>query len=280
MNNILNYTDDSKNNSLYEFNVNEFFKILPYYKKTKYQIPMIQSVIDGKLIGRIFADDRAKPETIVIVTNFNWMYVIGNQESELFKNKFCNFINNEFVAKSEQFAWFGLSKYWQDKLRNMFGENVKSFPRIRYEFNEKKYREETAQHCMPEGYKLKLIDKTLISESIKFFDGIKMFWETGENFLSNSFGFCMLYNSEIISICQALAIVGKTCEIDVFTQEEHRGHELAYYTCSAFIEHCLKLGLKPYWETVRANTSSCKLAEKLGFVEIEEYPFYAWFKNV
>jgi hypothetical protein len=54
----MNHIDDSKNNSLHEFDVNEFAKIAPYYEKTEYQIPMIQSVIEGKLKGRIFADDR------------------------------------------------------------------------------------------------------------------------------------------------------------------------------------------------------------------------------
>lgn len=280
MNDISNCTDVRKNNGFYQYNVDEFSKILPLYKNSKHQIPMIQSVIRGKLEGRIFADEKTMPQSVIVVTNFNWMYVMGNQESEFFKAKFCDFIYSELVDKGEQFAWFGLSRYWQEKLTDMFGENVKSFPRVKYEFNENKYRMQADQYSIPEGYYVKPIDGALINKAVQFFDGIKMFWRTEENFLLNSFGFCTVHNDEIVSICQALAITEDACEIDVFTDRKYRGHELAYYACSAFIGHCLKLGLKPYWETVRANTSSCRLAEKLSFFEIEEYPFCAWFKNI
>jgi len=37
--------------------------------------------------------------------------------------------------------------------------------------------------------------------------------------------------------------------------------------------------LEPYWECVRVNIPSSKLAEKLGFEEVMEYPFVAYFKN-
>lgn len=265
--------------NLFQLKADEFSKVLKLYKKSKHQIPMIQSVIDRKLAGKIFADEKINPQTIVVITHFNWMYVIGNQESENFKNQFKNFIVNELVPKCDQFAWFGLSDYWQDKLTEMFGDNIKSFPRVKYELDEEVYRERSSHSKLSDGYKVELIDSHLVDKASEFFDGIKMFWGTNENFLKSSFGFCMMHDNDVISVCQALAITEDVCEIDILTKDSYRGKSLAYFPCSAFIEHCLKSGLKPYWETVRANTSSCRLAEKLGFVEVEEYPFYAWFKN-
>lgn len=285
MNIILSSKDISNDNNLYllknlyEYNANEFSKVLSLYKKSKYQIPMIQSVIDGKLDGRILSDKKINPKTIVIITNFNWMYVIGNQESKIFIKQFSNFIINELTSKSEHFAWFGLSEYWRKKLTEMYGENAKSFPRVRYELNEEEYKKHSYYNTLPVGYRIELINSHLVDKASKFFDGIKMFWVTNENFLTNSFGFCMLHNDDVISACQALAITENICEIDVITEVNYRGQGLAYFICFKFIEQCLKLGLKPYWETVRVNTSSCRLAEKLGFVEVEEYPFYAWYKS-
>lgn len=267
------------NNTLYEYTADEFSKVLPFYKESKHQIPMIQSVIDGKLEGRIFSDEKSNPKTIVVITHFNWIYVIGNQNAEFFKNQFANFIANELAPTCEHFAWFDPSNYWQDKLKEIFGNNIKSFPRIRYELDENLFKKNTSVNKLPNEYKVKLIDRLLVSEVSEFFDGIKMFWKTNENFLKNSFGFCTLHNDTVISACQALAITDDVCEIDVFTKDSYRGKGLSYFECSAFINHCLKSGSKPYWETVRANSPSCKLAEKLGFVEVQEYPFYAWFKN-
>lgn len=37
----------------------------------KDNIPMIQSVIGGKLEGRIYADNKRDPKTIVVITYFN-----------------------------------------------------------------------------------------------------------------------------------------------------------------------------------------------------------------
>lgn len=263
----------------YEYKSQEFLKILPLYKKSKYQIPMIQSVIEGKLEGRILADNEINPETVVVITNFNWIYVIGNQESEKFKELFYNFIINELTVQYEHFAWFGLSEYWQQKLSEVLGDEVRSFPRVKYEFCGQDNKKLNTSISLSDQYKVELIDKSTIHKVSEFFDGIKMFWKTDENFLKNSFGFCMLHVDKVISVCQALAITEDVCEVDILTDEKYRGKGLAYFTCRAFIEHCLKLGLKPYWETVRANKSSCRIAEKLGFVETEEYPFYAWFKN-
>lgn len=266
--------------SLYEYSTDEFSGVMPLYRKSEYQIPMIESVIEGKLKGRIFADKKVNPETIAIITNFNWIYVIGNQESEIFKNQFCNFIINDLTSKSEHFAWFGLSEYWQHKLAEVFGENVKSFPRVKYVLDKEKYRMKNSCANLPEGYRIQQIDSNLVDKVSVFFDGIKMFWETNENFLKNSFGFCILHENDVVSACQALAITEDICEIDVFTKDGFRGKGLAYFIGLAFIEHCLKQGLEPYWETVRANRSSCRLAEKLGFIEIKEYLLYAWFKII
>lgn len=262
---------------LYEYSNDEFLSVMEQYKKSKYEIPMIQSVIEGKLKGRIFSDRKDNPRTIVIITDFNWLCVLGEQESEVFKIKFCDFLQSELSKNCDHFAWFYLSEYWQHKLTEMFGSNIKSFPRIKYELNKEKY-EMTKDFNLPEEYKILQIDSKLVDKASELFDGLKMFWSTNENFLKNSFGFCILYEDEIVSACQALAITENISEIDVFTKDGFRGKSLAYFTCAAFIEHCLKLGLKPYWETVRANKSSCRLAEKLGFKEVREFPFYAWFK--
>lgn len=264
---------------MYQLKDDEYLKVLKMYKESKYQIPMIQSVIEGKLEGRVFADNDTDPETAVIITNFNWIYVIGNQESECFKSEFAKFISEKLVIDGDQFAWFGLSEYWQMKLKEMLDEEVRSFPRIKFLFSEEAHKKSVPRNKLLNEYKIHLIDSNSVGKASEFFDGIKMFWRTNENFLSNSFGFCAEHNGEIISVCQALAITGDVCEIDIFTDKNYRGQEIAYHLCLTFINHCLELGLKPYWETVRANTSSCKLAQKLGFIEVEEYPFYAWFKD-
>lgn len=262
-----------------ELNQEEFIRVLPSFERSKHQIPMMRSVIEGKQKGRILVDDKLKPETYVVITDFNWIYVVGNQESESFKKEFSDFIVKELAEKNDHFAWANLNDYWQGKLTELLGNKVRSFPRVIYKFNKDKYIKSNWRAELPSDYEIRIIDSNLINEACKFLDGIKMFWGTEENFLKNGIGFCLLYENKIISGCQSGVVTSGRCEIDVFTHQDFRKKKLSAIVCSAFIDHCLALGLEPYWECVRANVPSSKLAEKLGFEEVEEYPFYAYFKN-
>jgi len=262
-----------------ELNSKDFIKLLSYFERCEHQIPMMSSVIEGKQKGRILVDNPSNPETFVVITNFNWIYVIGNQESESFKKEFSDFITKELSVKNEHFAWANLNDYWQSKLVELLGDKVRSFPRVVYKFNEDKYIKTKCKAILPDGYELRAIDSNLIGEACEFLDGIEMFWTTGENFLKQGMGFCLLHENKIISACQSCAVINGKCEIDVLTHKDYRKKDLSAIVCSAFIDHCLEVGLEPYWECVRVNIPSSKLAEKLGFEEVMEYPFSAFFKN-
>lgn len=260
-----------------QYESKNYIKVLPLFKKSKHNIPMIRSVIEGKLKGKIFSN--LNQDTIIVVTHFNWFCVLGDQLSNKFKKDFSQFIEDEIMSKNDHFAWFGIDDYWKKQLTFMYGKNIISYPRVKFTYKNKNSSNTVSYFSLPPEYTIKMIDGNLVEKASDFFDGIEMFWGNSKNFLTNSFGFCMLHKEKIISICQCCAITDNLCEMDVFTSKDYRGHKLGYLTCLAFIEYCLKMNLKPYWETARVNSASCKLAVKLGFNEVEEYPFYTWFKN-
>ncbi len=60
------------------------------------------------------------------------------------------------------------------------------------------------------------------------------------------------------------------------TEEVHRKKGLAYAMAIEFIKDCLRNELTPQWDCVESNTSSYRMAMKLGFEKINENTVY-WF---
>jgi len=53
------------------------------------------------------------------------------------------------------------------------------------------------------------------------------------------FGFCLLINSEFVSVCNKGYVGGGYAELDIMTKSEYRRQGLDVITCKAFIEHSI-----------------------------------------
>lgn len=92
-----------------------------------------------------------------------------------------------------------------------------------------------------------------------------------EFFEKRSFGYCLLENSNIISIAWAYFISESKVEIAVKTLEKYRGKGVSAYVTSAMIKSSLERNISPYWGCNESNAPSIKLGEKLGFKIKNEY---------
>lgn len=251
--------------------------ITAIFKESAIQTPIIKTVIDGKLDGQLYIDNEENPKNSMISTHFGWYCILGEKIEDDFIRKCLEHISNETINTDEQFVIFGVKEECHTLIDEYFGSNMKNIPRVTYVYDTQTNIELKPSVLLPEGYKIQRIDDRLIKNAMELFDGIEMFWSNEDNFLKNGIGYCVIYEGEVVSICQAAAITDEYWEIDVFTHDDHRGKNLAYHACMSFMEECIKNGRKPFWETVIFNKSSCKLAEKLGFKEQRKYPFFAWF---
>jgi RimJ/RimL family protein N-acetyltransferase len=99
-----------------------------------------------------------------------------------------------------------------------------------------------------------------------------------EDFQGRSAIGCRLrLGDRVVAQCRSNGFaVGDEFMIDVETfGDDDRGKGYATAAGVALLDHCLKNGLVPLWETTEDNTASRRLAIKLGFVEDETYPVYA-----
>lgn len=265
---------------MYQLKKEQYLKVLPLLKESEWTFPIARSVIESQLGGRILVDDPHNPETAVVISQINWMYMFGNVNNALFNAEFQEYVSDVLCKENEYFAWCNLSMDLQKELRNKFGDKIKSFPRIPFKFNTEKYLQSKEGFAdLLEGFAIRKIDEVLIKQACELFPGITMFWDNYDNFLKNGIGFCALHENAVVCVCQSAVNVAGISEIDIFTSEKYRNKGLAVHTCSAFIDCCITNGLIPDWDCVEINQPSYNLAKKLGFEELQKYPLFFWHKD-
>ncbi|MBD7912499.1 GNAT family N-acetyltransferase [Clostridium sp. Sa3CVN1] len=97
-------------------------------------------------------------------------------------------------------------------------------------------------------------------------------YDLGEDFVHNSFGFCIEKDKKVLSACTPCLLSKKSAEISIITNSNFRKKGLAALVAAKFILYCLDHDLTPHWDA--ANYPSYLLAQKLGYKFIGEYKIY------
>ena len=125
---------------------------------------------------------------------------------------------------------------------------------------------------LPHGFTVWRINKNIAEQLQRdliaagnqpWFDAI---WGGIEPFLESGFGFVILYDGDIVSNCRSSSVENGVAAIQVSTRMKYRKMNLATVVCSAFIEHCVALGIEPEYSCLEENAASAALGAKLGFI--------------
>ncbi len=73
-----------------------------------------------------------------------------------------------------------------------------------------------------------------------------------------------------VSFCYAASETETLWDISIDTLEPWRGRGLARACCEFLIAHMIRHGKSPVWGAVEENAASMKMAERLGFVPVDE----------
>ncbi len=106
-------------------------------------------------------------------------------------------------------------------------------------------------------------------------------WPKPEDFLEKGSGYCVLQGDAITSWCLTEYPTDSACSIGVETvwQYQRKGHATA--ASAACLRKCVERGIKPYWDCYASNDGSRFLAEKLGLIQVADYPVYfLWYDKV
>lgn len=225
---------------------------------------MAEAIIDG-YCGGMIVDDYNKPNVGIIWYGMEY-YFGGNVHHPNAKIIIPKLPGNYHMLFSDGSQWpqFLFEAYNRQLKKNHYFHFKIPNPDL-------EHLERLSKKQLPEGLRLAWIDldsARVMEEQEKPNDDyccIPSEFNSAEDFVSRSYGFCIRSENEVLSRVSA-NYPGSSpteVEIEIETKQEAQGKGFATIVAAAFIIYCAEKGITPIWNTT--STISAKLAEKLGF---------------
>ena len=104
---------------------------------------------------------------------------------------------------------------------------------------------------------------------------IDWMWPSFERFYETGFGHVALLDNRVAGWCTSEFVSARACGLGIEIAEEHRGKGIGTAIARAAIEECRSRGIQPHWEARPGNLASMRVAEKLGFEQVDEMTLWA-----
>ncbi|MBU5265668.1 GNAT family N-acetyltransferase [Virgibacillus proomii] len=236
----------------------------------------LNAIINLTNRGTIYVDDVEQPRTALIDVTGVCSIFIGDVSNEQFISHLREFIENQLKIDTYEscggtyFLVVITDETWEKVLRDVISHRDFEIDyEIYYQFNKSRFNSlKKSYKSLPDGYTIKKIDSEVISNDPDeiIFDVLSEFWYSVDDFLHQSFGYCVMKGNRIISACLSCCVNEKDHEISVETyDEEEMNKGLATLVCTVYLEHCIENGITPHWSTLETNVESKQLGKKLGF---------------
>lgn len=221
------------------------------------------SVAEGIQEGDIYTNSREDYNSVLFWAHCGFAYVSGNCGKQ-FLREIESLMQDQSGAASKRFLLMTNDESTQQYFSR--NENVSFEKRYLFEYSK---NGNLSEPTIPDGYKLKEIDKELL---LKISGNItpSLFWKDLNGFLTKGKGYCITYNDDIASWAFTAAVSSKEIDIGIETNPKYQHQGLGSIAAKKMIEYIIKQGKKPVWACHYKNAASEKLAEKLGFVKVSE----------
>ena len=246
-----------------------------------------RAVIEYGMPGSVFVDDLDNPKTYYVRHPYGMGLLFGDSTNKIFNKAFKEYALNLNNTR-DSFEWVqAFSVSWNTVLSDLFGaELLKSSEntskkeigiielntRVNFKFNRDSYVVQSTKNESGDIHIVRAdrqIFRDMKGSVIPFY-----FWKNEDDFVENGIGFSLFYKGHLASTVYSAFIQGKQLEIGIETIEPYRGMGFAEQVCMSIIDYCIKNDYEPIWACRLENSSSYKLAQKLGFIPSLEIPCY------
>lgn len=255
---------------------NEFISVVNFFSENKYQIPAL-AVLNGNFPGRVFVDNRDKPEIVIVWAISRWSYIACKILLPEHRDFISDVFNKEIIpiikeVGEERFEFYADNNIKWDTVLNESLQEYQICKHYENTFVLNKERFETFASTLEVYKDIEVCEKAypIISKEYQKY-------VTCDEVEKKVFVMAIEKNGKILSQCLNNGFVhGDNYFIDLDTfdnQERNKGYG-TLISCS-LISNQLKKGLLPLWETTVDNLPSQRVANKLGFEIVDEYPVYS-----
>lgn len=226
--------------------------------------PLLQSVLQGDLGGRVYVDDPRHIRSAFILSRMDWAYFLGPEDNPGFHREILAVLREK---NEGNIIWFGASDSWKERAAALFPQ-IQEFPRYAFRWNRQ-------PHAIPDdtgAVRILPIDQSSLDSILQKYYPNGSFWDDPNRFLQKGFGFYIREEHEIAGVILSAGVTDAGAEIDIHTDEQFRRKGYAEALSRAFIRACHEKKLLPKWDCYYQNEASLALARKLGFVVKHQYP--------
>lgn len=237
-----------------------------------------ESVINQTINGEIFVDNIKSPRTFYILHPYGMSLLLGENCHD-FEWELYGYVQNSDKKRNKTEWMQAYPDHWHAALNKMVNKNankqiqlIEIDVRVNFKFNLAKYIE-LNPGCVDEHIEIK---RTSADDFESMSGSVipKYFWNTQNDFINKGVGYSVFYKNTLASIAFSSVVNSSYLELGIKTKEPFRGRNFAYMACCALLNYCLEKGLEPVWACRKSNIGSYKLAEKLGFEESLNTPYY------
>jgi len=249
--------------TIYELPTDCFRVTAPLFTEAWFDEMYMDAVLRGRQPGRIFVDDPTTPTAALMCRTYEY-YVAGVVDMPL--RHFIQDAPAEAGVFQKLYGYAPVGEAWERAILTDYAGALIRIPRHNFRWADAPIMDWRAK--LPPGARIMPIDRVL-AERIdrEWHETIGLLWEGYDNYLQYGGGFCLLMGDELGSMASSDGTSETLVNMGVRTAEQFRQQGLAKLVCSAFIEHTLKNGRRPTWDTDGMNGPSKALARGLGFAE-------------
>ncbi|MDE5422831.1 GNAT family N-acetyltransferase [Ancylomarina sp. DW003] len=270
-----------------ELSKENYSKVIDALKEVKINNLFARAVVENHVSGKVIVNDINNPTTFYVVHPYGMTLLFGKHDNQEFNEAFKEYAINKNDFR-DSYEWMqAYPEQWDSTLKELFSDcsikssenesnrtkNIIEFnTRVNFKFNSQKYHELKKD--------IKIAQTPTIRTGKKEFENMQgsviplNFWNNANDFLENAIGYSTYYENELACTAYAAFILGDFLELGIETTAKFRGKGLARYTCSKLIDYCLENDYEPIWACRLENIGSYKLAQKLGFEDVQQVPYY------
>ncbi len=132
---------------------------------------------------------------------------------------------------------------------------------------------------LPHGFTVHRMGRDLLTKSPRLDETLYRYGDL-ENYLKTGMDVCILHGNEFVGEAGADMEINGVREVGVVTEHAYRGGQgFGTKVTAHLLKWCDELGVATYWDCVRLNIGSLKIARKLGYGNERSYKILAWFPS-
>jgi len=226
------------------------------------------AVLGGGIVGRIFTDDLEQPHMgYVWEQDDGTLYQGGARDGQVLY---------QMVELLRQSGTVALGFRDGDPMVDLFPPDPEAGAECVELYRPIRGSDLSAYLSLPAGFEVQRMTRELFEKHPRL-DEVLFRYGNLETFMEKGMGVCIMHGDEFVTKADADMEVDGIRELGVATGEAYRGHGFGTTAVAHLLKWCDELSCATYWDCVKLNIRSLKIARKLGFGNERSYKLLAWF---